>query len=231
MTTLARKACVSTALAFAGMFGVAAHAGATLLDDGLYVIDVHQATGLHEPFARYGGCMIVSNGGWDNTPSMYYWGNPAAANCGLTSSAQEIVAGKQAVWHVHAVTASSGTRAYVIKTLVDDRCLIRGECGVASAPTLFLWTAIAGGDRVYCGFRNADELIANGQAAWDITGTRFQDGHVVATALSNLRSPQGHLSFVTTWYTQFPNTVDRSTFAGFTSDANPWFYTFWPVGS
>jgi hypothetical protein len=221
---------LAAALALAGASGIAATANAAVLDDGLYVVDVHQATGYHEPFARYGGCMIVSNGGYDLTPSMYYWANATATWCGLANTIPEILSQRQAVWQVHGLTSTNGVRAYVIKSYFDGRCLIRGENGTASAPELYLWTALPGGDARYCGMRSADELIANGQAAWNFSGTRFDDGHVMATSLWNTHAPNGLLSFVTTWYTQVPNTVDRSTFAGFTSDANSWFFTFWPVG-
>lgn len=231
MKTSARKALAATTLILACMSGIAASASATVIDDGLYIVDVHQATGEHEPFARYGGCMIVSNGGYDSVPSMYYWPRSTAVFCGLSDNLQDMVAHhRQAVWRIYTVTAGTGMRAYVIKSHFDGRCLIRSQNGTAAAPSLYLWS-VAGGDAQYCGFRSADELIANGQAAWDFTGSRFTDGHVMATALWNKRTPVGMLEFVTTIYTGFPNTVDRSTFAGFSADSNPWFFTFWPAGN
>ena len=74
----------------------------------------------------------------------------------------------KARWFVYPVTASTGQVAYVIRTRTDNRCLIRGNNGTATTPSLLLWGTVA--DPRFCGFPTADALIANGQAAWDLSG-------------------------------------------------------------
>jgi hypothetical protein len=133
------------------------------LADGLYVIEAH-----HWMTDRPGGCLIVGNNGHDAVPSLYHWGgnHHRDGQCGLSKRRSVLVGNRQAVWEVYWIDSPAYGSAYVIKSHVHGRCLIQGASGHAGRPAFHMWTGIAGGSARYCGFRNATELMANGQAAW-----------------------------------------------------------------
>jgi hypothetical protein len=170
--------------------------------------------------------MIVSNNGHDTVPSLYDWHRDGATWCGLYESAEEMLLNRQAVWEVYTVSATNGEQAYVIKSLVNDRCLIRGQNGHAAQPSLHAWTSVGGGDARFCGFRNADELILNGQAAWtfDVMDASADVGAVLGARTGGPNA--GVLAFSKT-PSVYPNTVNRDTFASFTSAPNRWAFLFW----
>lgn len=200
---------------------------APIIRDGTHVIVVHK---LHtdSPYTGGGdlaGCMIVSNLGRNAVPSLYSWGNDPGAWCGLSGYVDVVLQNAQAVWQVRSIHASNGKHAYVIKSHVNGRCLIRGRNGQASAPSLHLWTGL-GGDDAYCGFRSADELIANGQAAWSFETSPFGWG-VLARSAWTATNADHRLGFAAprTW----PNTDPAAGFANFSHGVNRWMFVFWPT--
>lgn len=112
------------------------------------------------------GCLIISNNGLDERPSYHRWPDvPAggAETCGL-GDPQTLIQNRQAVWHLEPVTSSKGITAHIVRSHVNEKCLIRGHSGHAEAASLYLWGEVA--DKTFCGWPSADALIENGQAAW-----------------------------------------------------------------
>jgi hypothetical protein len=212
-------------VAMLGVLGVTAQASASLrMPDGLYVVEAFHR--LPTGDSQVGGCMIVSNNGFDSVPSLYYWGRAFQGwgNCGLSNNRQTVLQNRQAVWQVTTITASNGQQAYVIKSQVDGRCLIRGNNGYAGHPSLHLWTEHPGGNAAFCGFRTADELLRNGQAAWSMDTAGFWGGEIVYS-LWTTQPVKGFLAF-SPMPPVFPNTANRFTFASFANGTDPWWYFF-----
>lgn len=220
------------AFAFASVVGVAAPASAQgteapRIKDGPYVIEVQRLDEDPAVYSRFAGCMIVSNNGKNSIPSLYWWGgqNVDSSWCGLSGDTVDIMRNGQAVWQIASIWASNGKHAYVVKSHVNGRCLIRGSNGYAGHPSLHLWTGLPGGDAKYCGFRNADALIENGQAAWSFDTSGYGWGVFVHSAWTG--NSGARLAFATP--PVYPNTDPNSAFASFTQAANPWFFVFWPT--
>ena len=215
--------------AFAALFGLAGNANAwTRLPDGLYAIEAMYEVNWSSA-SKWGGCMIVSNRGQDRVPSLYHWGGPFNGNgeCGLTNDRQAMVRNAQAVWRVSTVVGGDGRMAYVIKSHVNGRCLIRGEGGIATSPSLHLWTEFPDGDARYCGFRTADDLLRNGQAAWITAAFPYGVNHTgaVVKSLRTTHPIPGFLAFASLpdlW----PNLFDRTVHAAFSNTATPWYFDF-----
>ncbi|MCC8363468.1 S8 family serine peptidase [Lysobacter sp. A6] len=110
-------------------------------------------------------CLMVGNEGNDTVPSFDRWWNTtyAANNCGLGDAAT-LMANKQAVWHFTPIETGVGMTAYVIRSAVNQKCLIRGSNGYAEQAELFSWPVHA--DKTWCGFPTREALVANGQALW-----------------------------------------------------------------
>jgi hypothetical protein len=218
----------------AATLGIAgqAHASERLLD-GLYVVEVyHHPPGLNSPPPKFGGCMITGNNGHASVPSLFYWsGNfHGWGQCGLSDSRAVVLQNAQAVWRVYTVVGTDGQSAYVIKSHVNGRCLVRGENGHAKSPNLYLWTGL-GGDDKFCGLRSADELLRNGQAAWTLT---FDDGTDMTGGVGKaprIRNPEvGDLAF---WPMPeaWPQPYDQFVPAVFLPVVSPWVFDFIRVGS
>jgi hypothetical protein len=191
--------------------------------DGRYLIEVY------DPYVvnQYAGCLIVSNNGRDAVPSLYDWHLPDATWCGLSDRFDWVLDNGQAVWEVYSVEATNGARAHVIKSGVGGACLIRGNNGQSGFPSLHLWTEIAQGDARYCGFRDADQLIQNGQAAWSFNAGDSNANVFFAYAAWTGAYRKDFLSFAKA-PSVYPNTVDRDTFASFANgDENRWVFAFW----
>jgi hypothetical protein len=222
----------SMALAFAGAFGAAGSAGAETIEDpvikeGTYVMQVHSS----DANDQVAGCMIVSNNGRNSVPSVYDWGMGGSAWCGLSGRVEDVLQNRQAVWRITSVRASSGAHAYVIKSHVNGRCLIRGHGGRASAPSLHLWTELPGGKDAFCGFRDADELIGNGQAAWSLDAERLGWGVLVHSASTGPGNASPGLPATMGFATNIiPHRDPNTGFAAFVpTPPNPWFFIFWPT--
>jgi hypothetical protein len=169
MKPLASKHIASTVLGLAGMFGVVVQANAqsVVITDARYVFSV---TWWQGNVGKPAGCMIIGNSGLDEFPTLYDWG--ASGWCGLADSKTDMLNNRQAVWSIHSIVGSNGVRAHTIKSYVNGRCLIRAQNGTATFPSLYMWS-LPGGDTRFCGFRSADELIQNGQAAWYFDGLQI----------------------------------------------------------
>jgi hypothetical protein len=215
--------------ALAATFGVAGKSQASeRLADGLYAIEVyHEATQL--PGGKRGGCMIVGNHGFDSIPSLYHWGGNynGWGECGLSSNRQDLLQNGQAIWEVYTVTAPGYPSGYVIRNRgVIGHCLIRSANGYANRPSLYMWTGLIGGDARYCGFRNAQELLSNGQAVWrmNIRGGFGPAAQIVDT-VRVLKAASGSLGFATP--PAFPHTGGDPAHAGFVVQGhNPWWFMF-----
>lgn len=202
----ARKRIAAAALALTGLFHVAAHADeqAMIVNDGLYTF---QATRWHGTYGQPAGCLILSDGGRDIVPTLYHWGG--SGWCGLSDTSAGMLANRQAVWSIRSITASDGRRAHIVRSHLNGLCLIRGNNGTAVNPSLYLW-GLPGGDANFCGFRNADEVIQNGQAAWYFYGLQIggsawmKDVRVFGQSLAFGPIP-----------VNFPNTLDRFSWATF----------------
>ena len=107
------------------------------------------------------GCMVMMGGSPASyVPALYRW--PWGGNhCGLGSP------DAQTTWDIYPVISGEKVR-HVIKSRTNGRCLLRAESGQAARPSLFLWPDVS--DSRYCGLPSAAVFIANGQAAWDLTG-------------------------------------------------------------
>ena len=104
-------------------------------------------------------------GGIAAYPSRYLWGGGTSpTNCGFATQA-ELLANKQAVWHVvqlqgnkFAITnASNGT----------EECLVFSASGTATYPSRYLWGG--GTTSTYCGLGSLSAELSNEQAVWMIT--------------------------------------------------------------
>jgi len=142
------------------------------------------------------GCLIVSNNGLAERPSYYRWGGTGGPEtCGL-GDAKTLYDNKQAVWRLQSVTSSDGVSAYIIRSRVNNKCLIRSNGGSADTASLHLFVQTA--DTTWCGLNDANALIANGQAAWflhePVDGSR--DGASFTQAgIKQLRTTFAYLGF------------------------------------
>jgi hypothetical protein len=95
-------------------------------------------------------------------------------------------------WHVY-----KGDRyGHVIKIAMSGSCLMRGDQGRASFPSLYRWTQ--GPDNVYCGMRDRDEFWRSGQASWYLDVDTFLD------ARRELLTYSGRVYLGTEWSERFP---------------------------
>jgi hypothetical protein len=220
-------------LLLAASLGAAAQANASAqLLDGLYAIEVYYEKLWPVQTIQPGGCMIVGDSGQAQVPSLYYWGGNfhGWGECGLTSDRALLLQNRQSVWRVYSVSGSDGRTAYVIKSHVNGRCLIRGQNGNAPSPTLHLWMDPGGQDK-FCGLRSADDLLRNGQATWWMN---FQSGadmtggiaHDLRTAHPVFVQPLAFSPLPEAW----PQTTSQLVPAVFSTITSPWMFDFVRVG-
>ncbi|MCC8363636.1 S8 family serine peptidase [Lysobacter sp. A6] len=142
------------------------------------------------------GCLIVGNNGLAERPSYHRWGGTGGPEtCGLGNT-KTLYDNKQAVWKLQSVTSSDGLSAYIIRSRVNDKCLIRSNGGNATTASLHMFAQSA--DTTWCGLANADALIANGQAAWFLHEPvdASRDGATFTQAgLKQLRATVAYLGF------------------------------------
>jgi hypothetical protein len=191
-----------------------ARAGSTIVQ-GYYAVEARYWTSLFD-YKDY-GCMIVGNGGNAEVPSLYDWGSPGAY-CGLSSYSA------QARWQIYAVrSTTTGKTGHVIKSAVNGKCLIRGASGQATFASLYLWPLNA--DHLFCGFRTADELIENGQAAWDLSDFEpiVVNDLIVYSGTAKLTLPNSALNFSPLPATA-PSRVDGVSNATFGGSGPPGWY-------
>ena len=224
MKTFTSGTVASALLACAGLFGAAAnvHAQELIVRDGLYTFQPKLWNGSYYVQA---GCMILSDNGHDQVPSLYHWGG--SGWCGLSDNKVHMLSNAQAVWSIYSITATDGRRAHIMKSHFNSRCLIRGENGTAASPSLHMWP-LPGGDPKFCGWRTADEVINNGQAAWYFEGDQYSAAWLVSAKVGTQSLGFGPLPTV------YPNTVNRSVWATFPlgGSGNPvWEFDLYPMDS
>jgi hypothetical protein len=137
-------------------------------------------------------CMVFDPALGNYGVSTYRWNNNTAL-CGLGSVAVHAV-NKQAVWNITPVKHTDGRKAYVIRSRLNGRCLIRSNNGHDVAASLHMWNAT---NPALCGWGSQDALIDNGQAAW-VLGEPGDEGGNLVTSIGALRHGIAYLSFAST---------------------------------
>jgi hypothetical protein len=155
------KPAVLLALLIGGSGPMASPAMADIIQ-GPYVIEATFPRAPSHYLYDYIGCLVAGKDGESETPSLYDWGvGPNLCN------QPDGPISKTAIWDIYMLTSPAPERksAYVIRSRVNGKCLIRGSSGTASNVTLYRWPSSS--DTRFCGHPSVGALIANGQAAWN----------------------------------------------------------------
>ena len=109
---------------------------------------------------------------------------------------------------------------------------MRGHNGTANRADVYSWSDIA--DKTFCGLRNADAFIANGQAAWHLADLRPITRAAGASWFGALRLSRPTTSTLgfnpAPWV--WPNTVPDYAFNAIYPQGtqNPWWFELIRVG-